>query len=475
MKLARREWLKLSAMAGTGLILASCQPAATPTPKPAAKPAEKATAPPAKEEKVEVTYLVRSDLSPTMKEWEDVTVKEFEEMHPNIKVNVIGVPWGDYNAKLLAMYAADMQPEISANYAAGFATFYANDAIVALDDFVASKGVDLSVFEPACIAALTRGGKLWAMPLAHMPVILFYNRDLFDKAGVDPPPKDWSDTSWTTDKLLEVSRKLSHDVDDPTKAEWGVDFETGQLGVMSWAWGADPFNDKGGPELTQAYQDGIVTEAFYTAPKVMAMHKYRSDLAFEHKVSPRPSDTDILKQVQNFTLMTGRIAMTNAGGWQFNQFLVVKPSWKWGVAPLPYGPGGKNTSPLFNDSWMLSAGCREPDAGFELLTYLTVGKGAEHYARITGFMAANTNLYSIFFDSIAEVPNLAMTREEVEATTLQAFEYGYVTPGKTLDRYPEWNNAYNQTTSPIWNNEVSVEEGMQGVQEKFESLIAAIE
>jgi multiple sugar transport system substrate-binding protein len=479
--LSRRDFLRLSAVAATGALAAACAPKTQAPVEEVVKPEEKQEEAKPKEEtkapaaeKVTVTYLVRNDLSPMMKEWEDLTVEEFESMNPNITVNVVGVPWGDYNAKLLAMYAAGTPPEISANYAAGFPTFYANDAIVALDDLVDSKNVDLSVFEKACIDALTRKGKLWALPLAHMPTIIFYNKSLLDKAGVEAPPIDWADTSWTVDKLFEVSQQLSHDTDDPTKAEWGVQFFTGQLGVASWLWGADPFNDQGGPDKTEAYQTGEVTAAFYTQEKVVAMHQFRRDLTYVHGVSPKPSDTDLLTQVQGFNLMTGRIGMTIDGGWQFTQFAAVKPSWEWGVAAMPYGPGGVNTTPLFNDSWMLSKGAKEQEAGFELLTYLTVGKGAEHYARITGFIPANKELYPIFFDSIEAVPNLALSREELEKAVKDAFAYGYATPGKTLDRYPEWNSAYNQTTGPIWNDEVSVEEGLQAVQERFDQIIATL-
>ncbi len=478
MELTRRDCLKLTAVTAMGALLAACKPAATPTPaaqkpaqQPAAKATEKPTEPPAKKEPVEISYLVRNDIELKMKEWTDVTVKEFQEMNPDIKVNTIGVPWGDYNAKLMALYAAGTPPEISANYAAGFATFYANDAIVPLDEFVKANNVDLGVFDKSCIDALTREGKLWAMPLAHMPYIMYYNKEPFDAAGVDVPPTDWADKTWTTDRLLEISQKISHDTDDPTKGLWGIDFPTGQLGVMSWLWGKDPFNNKGGPELTEAYKTGIVTEVYYTQPEVVAMHKFRRDLAYEYHVEPRPSDTDILKQVQSFVIMTQRLAMTIAGGWHFANFFEVKPSWPWGVAPVPYGPAGKNTTPLFNDSWMLSKGCKHPEEGFKFLTYLTIGKGAEHYARITGFIPANKTYLHIFFDSVMESGNVSQTRETIEQVVRGAYEYGYVTPGKTLDRYPEWNKAYNQTTAPIWNDEVTVEEGMQAVQEKFENLI----
>jgi multiple sugar transport system substrate-binding protein len=475
-RLSRRDFLRWSAAFTAGALVAACAPTQAP---PAQAPAEEKPAEAKEEpkpaEKIAISYLVRNDLSVKMKEWEDVTVAEFQEQNPNIEVQVVGVPWGDYNAKLLAMHAAGTPPEISANYAAGFPTFYANDAIVALDEFVSAKQVDLGVFEQSCIDALTRQGQLWAMPLAHMPTLLFYNKSLFDKAGVEPPPIDWTDKSWTTDKFREAAKQIGHDTDDPSKAEWGGEFWSGQLGVATWLWGGDPFNGKGGPEQTQAYQDGIVTEVFYTSEKVTAMHTYRRDLVYEDAVMPKPSDTQLLQQTQNFTLMTGRLGMTIDGGWQFTQFAAVQPSWEWGVGALPYGPGGVTTTPLFNDSWMLSKGSKEPEAGFDLLTYLTVGKGAEHYARITGFIPANKTLYPVFFDAMEAIPNLAMTREDLEKAVKDAFLYGYATPGKTLDRYPEWNSAYNQTVGPIWNNEVSVEDGLKAVQERFEQILATLE
>ncbi len=69
------------------------------------------------------------------------------------------------------------------------------------------------------------------------------------------------------------------------------------------------------------------------------------------------------------------------------------------------------------------------------------------------------------------IPNIAHSREDVETVLLDAFNYGYVTSGKTLDSYPEWNRTFNQTIAPIWNAEVSVEEGLQNVQPQFASVI----
>ena len=466
MSLSRRHFLKAGSLAAASWAVAACVPSEPSVEMPADAGAAQA--------ETEITYLIRSDIGVKIQEWTDEAIADFAAVEPSIQVETIGVPWGDYNAKLLAQYAAGDPPEISANYAAGFPTFYANDAIVALDELVSEHNVDLSMIEQAALDAVTRNGKLWALPLAHLPTIVYYNLDLLEEAGARVPPIDWSDTTWTTDAMLESAVTAAQDMDDPTQAQYGMMFGTGQLGVFEWLWGADPFNDVGGPEHTEAYKTGLVTEAFYDSETMNAFIGWVYDSIYgETKVSPRPSDTDAIQQLVGWPMMSGRIGMAINGAWSVTNFASVQPSWRWGVGAFPYGPAGVNTSPLFNDSWMLGKGAAEQEAGFTFLKYLAVDRGAELYAQITGFFPANKNNYAIYFDSLMDIPNMALSREDAETALLDAFKYGYVTPGKTLDSYPEWNSTFNQTMGPIWNAETSVADGLQQVQAQFESVIAS--
>jgi len=466
--LSRREFLRLSVFGAAGLTLAACAPqgAGEAESQTAADTSDTTTA-----ETVTVTYLIRSDIGAKIQEWTDAALEEFAELHPEIEVETIGVPWGDYNAKLLALYAAGTPPEVSANYAAGFPTFYANDALSPLDDLVAASGADVTSIEQAALDAVTRQGKLWAIPLAHLPTMVYYNADLLEGAGVELPPFDSHDQSWTTDEMLLRAKAVAHDTDDPTQAEWGMVFGTGQLGVLSWLWGVDPYNNVGGPEHTEAYQTGILTEVYYDAPEFIEFIEWVHSLTYGDQVAPRPSDTDAIQQTVGWPMMSGRIGMYVQGLWSVSDFADVQPSWRWGIGVLPYGPADVNTRPLFNDSWMLSAQARELEAGFTLLKYLSLENGARLYAEISGFFPANKDNYDVWYDSTMEIPNLVLSREELQEVTLGSFEHGYPTPGKTLDQYPQLNQAFNQTSAPIWNNEATPAEGMAAVQEKFESII----
>src|SRR5690606_18565573 len=155
-------------------------------------------------------------------------------------------------------------------------------------------------------------------------------------------------------RMLETAIAMAHDVDDPTQAAWGMVFPSGQLGSYAWGWDLDPFNAEGGPELTEAYQTGIVTEVHYNRPEMVEYFQWLVDLTYRHGVAPRPSDTDAIEQTVGWPMMSGRIGMYIQGAWSFTDFASVQPEWEWGVAAIPHGPAGIVKPPLFNDSWMLS-------------------------------------------------------------------------------------------------------------------------
>lgn len=472
MKLSRRDFLKSATIGAAGVALAAC---ASPTPAPTTAPkAGEPTKQPAPAGPVTITYLVRTDIQPTLIKWGEQTVDEFQKKNSNIKVEMVGVPWGDYNAKLLAMYAAGTPPEVSANYAAGFGTFLVNKAITNLDDYIKADKVDLNVLEKSAVDSVTRDGKLWALPLANQPMVFFYNKDLFDQAGAKIPTADWTDKSWNHDAFVTASKAISKDMDDPKKAVWGSVYTESHFGtLLFWRYGVDPLNNQGGPDKTAAYKTGKVTEVFFDQPKCIEAMQWLVDLTHKLKVSPRTSDTDALNQAVGWSFLSGRIGMFSEGTWRLGDIFKANLNFKWGMAPLPFGPSGSNLCPIYNDSWMLCAKSKNPDAGWKFLKYVGLEEGAKLYAEVTGFMPAKKDLFDLFYDSVMKAKGFSMTREDMIKVFTGGFKDAFPTPGKTIDRFPEFNTAWNQTTAPIKNAEVKVEEGMKAVQAKFKSLVTS--
>jgi len=498
MELTRRQVLTGASLTAGAAILAACQPKIVEvekqvttvvkevvketvivegTPQVVEVEKEVTRVVEAAKEPVEITYLVRSDIGQGMKTADEEIVRGFEEKYTDIKVNLIGVPWGDYNAKLLAMFAGGTPPEVSVGYAAGFVSFYNNGAISAIDDYVDAQNLDMSNLDSLGTAIVTREGKLWGFPVEIIPYTLFYRPDLLQEAGLELPPTDPGDTSWTMSKAFDYAKKLAKDTDDPTKAQYGIFMGGQQLGNIAWVWTCDAFNDgKGGPTESEAYKTGAITETFYTQPRMIEAFQFIQDLIHVHKVMPSPSSQDAIRQAVGWPFLSGKIGMWLDGQWSTTNFVSQDVTdWEYAMAPYPYGPYGSNTMPAGDNAWFLGAQCAHPDEGFDLCRYIGLEEGCEAHAIHSGFFPSNAEYQSYWFDAV-ENTNLAMTREQLEEVCIKSLDlrYAFCMPGKNIDRFPEWNKVFGQTTGPIWSAEATVEEGLQACQDAMADKIASM-
>ncbi len=477
--LSRRRFLSLLATITASGTLAACAggstsrttSSVTQQTTPGTVPAQRAASSGAK---ITVHWLLRSDMGPLIDKWEKNTAAGFEKLHPDITVQPISVPWAQYNTKLLTLFAANEIPEVFATFAAGFGTFLANGTLAPLNPYLQRAKVDISKqFAAETLSEVTRNGNIVALPMGHFGTVLFYNATLLQEAGAALPPMDWSNASWTIDAMLTSAHKATRQSSDPSKRQWGLIFDAQQLGVMSWLWGVDPFNNKGGPTYTEAYQTGILTESYLDNPPFVTAMQWIADLALKHKVAPLPSDVNALKQGIGDAFLTGRIGMFLNGQWETQSLAHLKPSWQWGIGALPYGPGKADTSPLYNDSFMLGKGSKAINQGFTFLQYLTFDTPSEEYALSTGFFPARISLYDKAAIAIAAIPGATQTQEQIRQVLTGGYPTGFVTPGKTLDNYNEFNTAWGQGTSPIWSGQAQAGPTLQVVNQKFKALIAS--
>ncbi|HIC89784.1 MAG TPA: extracellular solute-binding protein, partial [Anaerolineae bacterium] len=135
--------LVLAVLAVLSLLVGCAPPAAAPAPKE-----EVATKAPPPAEKVTVTWYVRSQ--PDEQPWEqDIVIPEFEKLHPNIKINLVIVPWDDFDTKMQAMFAAGEGPDIWSHWGpSGFQDYRIRGLIQDLTPYIEKDNFDLSDFIP---------------------------------------------------------------------------------------------------------------------------------------------------------------------------------------------------------------------------------------------------------------------------------------------------------------------------------------
>ena len=207
-RMSRRGFLRLGALAAGGAVLAACQPAAKPEEKPAEeKPAEKsAETPMPEQEEATLVWLVRAN--PRENHWEEeVAIPAFEEKYPNITIDLMIITTSsgaDWVAKVMSLYAAGTPADLHNGIVGTFIQLYAEDKVLELTPYIEEDGFDLEPFGSLVKDPdMCRSGKQMAMPILTTAACpMFYNMDLFDEAGLDYPPTDWKDESWTWDKVV---------------------------------------------------------------------------------------------------------------------------------------------------------------------------------------------------------------------------------------------------------------------------------
>lgn len=423
---------------------------------------------------VNLTWLTRSDMGPKVLHWETAAVRAYERLHPDVHVTVISVPWSAYNAKLLALTAAGTPPDVYATFAAGFGTFLAKGTLRNLTPFVHALDVPLSQWDSSAIAALSRSGKLYGLPLDNMPSLLFYNASLFRKAHIAPPPTSWGDRSWTVSAMLHDAKAIARNAGAPTKAVWGLNMPPGQFGTdISWLWGCDPFSATGGgPTTVSAYRTGVVATTDFTSPCYTGAMRFEKDLAVRDHVSPLPTEMAALSTLGDpFT--SGRIGMETNGYWLFQTMLADRPGFQWGVAPFPYGPGGKNTTKLWTDAWVMSRHAVHPTAAFRFMLFLTTGAEAQSFAVTTGFFPALTKLDNSTLRFDASLSGMQLTYGQLRQVVMGGLARGqaFEAPGHTLANFVQLNTAWSNATDNLFLGKESTAAAMAGLKKAFAPLV----
>ncbi|HET7769351.1 MAG TPA: extracellular solute-binding protein [Chloroflexota bacterium] len=309
---ARRRVLGSGIAAGAGAVaLAACG-------------ASDAGAPAANLPPVTLNFLIKSRSSPAA---EDVLRKLFadqNQQNPKTQVNIELVA-GDAVLPQLTTRAASGQPQDfveSGGFAwVGMAEQKYFTELTPL--FKRDKIEPAKMFFPEAVSINSKEGKLWGWPSSVSADAIAYNMDLFDAAGLKYPPVNPDDTSWTMEKVLEYAQKLTKG-----REQLGIG---NALGLDFWT---------AGTFFGQGPWDDTARKAQTNTPDYIKGLQYALDLRDKHRFVPTADESRAFLGGQSGAVFfSGKIGMQGVG-----PLLVDKPSFRWGLATLPYSGTGKNIS-----------------------------------------------------------------------------------------------------------------------------------
>jgi multiple sugar transport system substrate-binding protein len=351
-RLSRRRFLQAAGLAAASAALAACAP---PAPSVTAD-AELRVQPKAqKQGQIQLVYQDwRTDWFPGMAQ---AMLEEFHAQQPNIRVFFTLDP-ENLEEKMLADMQAGTAPDVFQGCCSFFPIWAQKDYTLDLRSYVESD-LDRETIEdwdPAQYKALfTRDGEQFGLPKYHGALALYYNKDMFEAAGISFPDSSWSHTDY-----LNAMRRLVQDTDgNGINNIWGsmIDVSWDRIQVHVNGWGGH-FVDPEDP--TQS----LMAEA----PALQAMEWLRARM-WDDRVMPTRLDIQSMGTRQAFA--AGRLAMVEDGSWALKDILA-SAKFRVGVAPFPAGPVRRATLAT-TDGFAIYKRTRYPDAAWELLKFL-IGK-----------------------------------------------------------------------------------------------------
>jgi sn-glycerol 3-phosphate transport system substrate-binding protein len=345
----------------------------------------------------------------------------FEKENPNVKVNAVYAGnYDDTRIRALAAHKAGQPAQLSVLFSIDIYELIEQDLIVPFDDMATSAADKewLKSFYPALMMNGTYKGKVYGIPFQRSTIVLYWNKDAFKEAGLDPekPPANW-------DEMRAMAAKLVKKDAGGNVTRWGVMVPS--TGYPYWMFQA--FSRQNGQDLMS--REGNSTN--FAHPDVVGALQYWVDLGRKHGVMPAGTiEWGTLRQ--NF--VEGKTAMM----WHTTGNLTaVKDGAKFpfGVSMLPASK--QRGSPTGGGNWYLfkKSTPAERKAAFEFIKWITAPERAADWSIATGYVAVSPAAYETpkLKTYVAGFPAAAVARDQFRFATpeLSTFQTGRVR--KALD------------------------------------------
>ena len=369
---------------------------------------------------VSLTYgLWDQNQVPAMKQ----IVAEFEKKNPNITVTIADTPYDSYYTKLKTAATSGQAPDVFWILMDSLKQYADGGVLMPLNDKIKSAGISMGDYYPATAQGFTYKGEVYGLPKDFNAFGVFYNKDLFKKAGV-PAPKP----GWTWADLAADAKRL-------TNASTGVHgIAASDTDVLSYYL---TIPQSGGEVI-----DSAGTKSGYDEPGTIDGLRFWTDLI---KAGSSPS-LQTMTDSDPLTLFTsGKVAMYYGGSWDPIAVKAVPASLaSTGIAPLPKGQNDSFYSNGVGN--VMSAKTTHPREAWKFLQFLGSKEAAAIQAKTGTVIPAYQGLENEYASSIPQL-DLKVLVEQL----------GNARPIPSSLNTTLWETAVNAELAKAWDGREPVE------------------
>jgi len=275
-------------------------------------------------------------------------VAAFEAEHPNIKIETSDAPYGDYPTVLQADFAGGDPPDVFELEYQTFVNYAANDVLLDLTEYLDPD----TPYYPRALDVFNYEGKQLALPETFSTVVLFYNKDLFDQAGLDYPTDDWT---------MEDARQAGLAITALGDNVWGI-----KAPITFWE-----FYKRAAQNDCQFFNEDK-TESTINAPEcVETVETMVGMLADDVMADDVEQAAEVSGDDKDFFL-TGRVGMLVSGIWMFPLFEPAE--FEWDIV-VDLGMAHKGSA-FFSNGVAIAKSTEHPEEAAAWAQFLTASETA---------------------------------------------------------------------------------------------------
>lgn len=370
-------------------------------------------------------------------------IEAFEAANPGITIETQHAPWASYFDRLQTQWAGGVSPDVM--FLNNVPSYASRGVLAQLDDLVAASGFDISGYHPDMLRIFMLDGKLYGFPRDNDTTVLYYNKDLFDAAGVAYP-----DDTWAWDDLREAAAALTVTDSAGRTLQYGVALEANKYPNWVHQNGGQIFDDPLNP-----------TEFRLHLPAAVQALQYIADMI---NVDGSAPSFDAQQQMGSTTELfsTGRVAMVMTNAARVPTF--IDAGFNWNVAPLPMGPTGIRANTLGGAGYVMATSPADTDAAWTFLQFLSGPSGQAIFAA-TGLAVPALTSPETTAAFVEAMPDGIDGQVFIDETA-----NGYLNPN-----FPDWREIESTLVTPaldlVWNGEQTAEQALGAIAAQVQAFL----
>ena len=392
-------------------------------------------------DKVELTFSVWGD--PEELAILQEIADDFVAQNPNVNITVNVSDWDTYWDKLQTTLAAGTPPDVFAIDAPLYPDYQSRGVLLNLQPYIDRDQFSLSDYYEVSLQCYQTPDGYYGLPRDVQPSVMYYNKDMFDEAGVAYP-----DETWTWETLIENGKKLTKDTDgDGTIDQYAL---WADIWDMELLWASLIWQNEG--EILSA----DYTQTLLTEEGGLGAWQFIHDMIFTHKIMPAPS---VAEQFGD-PFESGNSAMTAAGHWVVPFYGNV--NFAWDVAPLPKGT--VQASIVNSVGFVVAKDTKHPEEAWAFLKHLVGEPGQK---KVTSLGLGVPALKSVAnSDAYLKQPTANINHQ----LFLDTMAYAKVKP--CFRGYDEWATLIGDGMGPIWLGEAELQPTLEELGPQADQILA---